>query len=204
MTAPVARSSERTAAVDVSSMSSPHPGEGRSDGRLVEQAGHRHRRRRVPRLRAVPPSCASAAWRRTTCCAEAGSSTMTRSHGFDLTEKDDCHRLYEQAPECRRRHPPRGGGGRHRRQPREPGALLLRQHGDGPAPHRAGPRHDGFADRGASSCRSGPSAPTPSSRPCRSRKRTSGTGTPRRPTRPTASRRRPRGRCSTPTSSSTA
>ena len=41
------------------------------------------------------------------------------------------------AVEANRGHPPGGPGRRHRREPREPRRVLLRQHGDGPAPDRA-------------------------------------------------------------------
>ena len=85
-----------------------------------------------------------------------------------------------------RRHPPRGRRRRDRRQPREPGPVLLRERDHG---HPA----DGAA-RGSpasrSSSRSAPSAPTRSSRRCRSARTTSGTATRRRRTRRTAWRRR--------------
>jgi GDP-L-fucose synthase len=83
---------------------------------------------------------------------------VPRSKDFDLTEADACRRLYAEAfpghkVDCR--HPPRGRGRRHRRQPREPGPLLLRQHGHGPAPHRAGPKGRASPTAAASSCQVG-------------------------------------------------
>ena len=101
---------------------------------------------------------------------------------------DDAARLFADA-RARARLPPRRRGRRHRRQPREPGPLLVREPDDGRARVRAGaPARTSEARR-----RRARSAPTRSSRRCRSTRTTSGTATRRRRTRPTASRRR---RCS--------
>ena len=89
---------------------------------------------------------------------------------------------------------------RHRRQPREPRQVLLRQPHDGRAAHRRGAPGAGCP----SSSPPAPSAPIPSSRRCRSTKTISGTAIPRRPTRPTAWPRRCCWCSRRPTASSTA
>ena len=121
--------------------------------------------------------------------AAAGRSRWCRraQGDFDLVHEADVMRLYE-AHRPQVVHPPGGGGGRHRRQPREPGQLLLPEPGDGRACSWSTPARP--ASR--SSWPSGPSARIPSSPRCRSRRRTSGAAIRRRPTRPTAS---PRRRC---------
>ena len=87
---------------------------------------------------------------------------------------------------ARDRHPPRRRRRRDRRQPREPGPVLLRERDHGHRAHGAGAP----GRRRRSSSRSGPSARIRSSRRCRSARTTSGTATPRRRTPRTASRRR--------------
>ncbi len=84
------------------------------------------------------------------------------------------------------RHPPGGGRRRHRREPGEPGPLLLRERDHGhPADGAGAPgRRREVRDRSARS------APTRSSRRCRSARTTSGTATRRRRTRRTAWPRR--------------
>ena len=110
---------------------------------------------------------------------------VPRSADYDLVDRAAV------PPPARRRaarpgHPPRGAGRRHRRQPRQPGPLLLRQPDDG----RCSSSRSAASRASPSWSRSAPSAPTRSSRRCRSAKTTSGTATPRRPTPPTASPRR--------------
>ena len=98
---------------------------------------------------------------------------------------DDAARLFDDA-DAGARLPPRGRGRRHRREPREPRPLLVREPDDGRARARAG----AAARRRRSSSSRARSAPTRSSRRCRSARTTSGTATRRRRTRRTASRRR--------------
>ena len=124
---------------------------------------------------------------------------MPRSRDYDLVD------IAGGAQALRRRaarpgHPPGGAGRRHRRQPREPGQVLLRQPDDGRAAHRGGAP----GRRRASWSPPAPSAPTRSSRRCRSARTTSGTAIPRRPTRPTAWPRRCCSCSRRPTASSTA
>ena len=81
---------------------------------------------------------------------------------------------------ARARVPPCRRGRRHRREPREPGPLLVREPDDG----RARPRAVARSTASASSSSPARSARTRSSRRCRSARTTSGTATPRRRTRP--------------------
>ncbi len=64
-------------------------------------------------------------------------------------------------------------------------------------------RVDGLIERGGKFVQTGTICAYPNLTPVPSKKTICGTGTPKSPTHPTASRRRPRGRCSTRTSSST-
>ena len=102
--------------------------------------------------------------------------------------------------QARRRPAPGGGGRRHRRQPRQPRPLLLRQRGHGPAPDRGRPQgraeevRAGRHDLRLPEVHAGPVQGS----------RTSGTATPKRPTPPTASPRRRCWSCARRTASSTA
>ena len=117
---------------------------------------------------------------------------------YDLTHWDDAAAALR-GRAAGARLPPRGRGRRHRREPRQPRPLLVREPDHGRARARAGaPARRREARRSPAR-----SARTRSSRRCRSARRTSGTATRRRRTRRTASRRR---RCSSarrPTASST-
>ena len=113
---------------------------------------------------------------------------VPRRRDYDLTEHADVVRAVRGGA-ARARVPPRRRGRRDRREPRQPGPLLVREPADGRARARAEPAH---RRRRRSSC-SGRSASTRSSRRCRSARTTSGTATRRRRTRRTASRR---SRCS--------
>ena len=132
---------------------------------------------------------------------------IPRRREFDLTREADCARLYSEAfagdaPSMVIHLAAEVGGiGANRDNPGRyffanmAMALHLIEQ------FRAG----GLIDRGGRFVQVGTiCAPTPSTRPCRSARRSSGTATPRRRTPRTASPRRPRGRCSTPTRCSTA
>ena len=62
---------------------------------------------------------------------------VARRADYDLTRADDAARLFADA-RAGARLPPRRRGRRHRRQPREPGPLLVREPADGRARARAG------------------------------------------------------------------
>ncbi len=62
---------------------------------------------------------------------------VPRSRDYDLVRLDAVRALYRDTRPTLV-HPPGGAGGRHRRQPGEPGQLLLRQPDDGRAAHRGG------------------------------------------------------------------
>ena len=87
---------------------------------------------------------------------------------------------------ARARHPPRRRGRRHRREPRQPRPLLVREPDHG----RAGDRAERARRRREVRRSPARSAPTRSSRRCRFARTISGTATPRRRTRRTGSPRR--------------
>ena len=147
--------------------------------------------------------------------AAAGSSARTSSSGssadgrrgrssraardYDLTRWDDAERLFARRA-ARARLPPRRRGRRHRREPREPGPLLVREPDDGRARARAARALHGVAklvDR-----RHGLRLPEVHAGAVLART-TSGTATRRRRTRRTASRRSRSSSARRPTASST-
>ena len=119
---------------------------------------------------------------------EAAGATdifVPRSADYDLRTREGVAAALDDGA-AGDRHPPGGRGRRHRRQPREPGPVLLRERGRWASSSWSRP---GCA-ASRSSSRSGRSARTRSSRRCRSARTTCGTATRRRRTRRTAWPRR--------------
>ena len=71
--------------------------------------------------------------------ADGHDPFVARRRDYDLTRWDDAERLFADAQPGARL-PPRRRGRRHRRQPRQPGPLLVREPDDGRARPRAEPR----------------------------------------------------------------